>query len=99
MIQPPSMGNAASPPTNKSQSACAHAGRHIIGASRPMGRQRKSVVWAQALSLDAAAESLSCRRKTLADAVDAGILPMFQDPTSRRQRVLVVDLIEYICEH
>lgn len=64
-----------------------------------MGRPRKSIVWAHALSLDAAAEALSCRRKTLADAVDAGLLPRYQDPTSRRSRVLVVDLIEYIREH
>jgi hypothetical protein len=64
-----------------------------------MPRQRKSVVWAQALSLDAAAEALDCRRKTLADAVDAGTLPLHRDPTSKRHRVLVVDLIQYVREH
>jgi len=64
-----------------------------------MGRPRKSTVWALAVSLDSAAEQLQCRRKTLADAVDAGLLPLYQDPTSRRSRVLVVDLIEYIREH
>jgi hypothetical protein len=52
------------------------------------------------LSLDAAAEALDCRRKTLADAVDQGLLPLYADPTHpRRSRVLVVDLIEYIRGH
>lgn len=39
-----------------------------------MGRQRKRALYPVALSLDAAAEQVMCRRKTLSDAVTAGSL-------------------------
>jgi hypothetical protein len=61
-----------------------------------MGRLRKRALAPIALSLDAAAEALMCRRKTLSDAVAVGTLQLYQDPTSRRQRVLVEDLVSYI---
>ena len=61
-----------------------------------MGRPRKRVLAPIALSLDAAAESLMCKRKTLSDAVALGYLHLYQDPTSRRQRVLVRDLVAYV---
>jgi hypothetical protein len=61
-----------------------------------MGRMRKRALAPIALSLDAAAEALMCRRKTLSDAVAVGTLHLYQDPTSRRQRVLVEDLVSYI---
>jgi hypothetical protein len=61
-----------------------------------MGRMRKRALFPIALSLDAAAEALQCRRKTLSDAVTAGLLPLYQDPTSPRQRVLCTELADYI---
>jgi hypothetical protein len=64
-----------------------------------MGRPRKRALFPVALSLDSAADALQCRRKTLADAIGAGLLTAYQDPTSRRQRVLVSDLIDYIRVH
>jgi hypothetical protein len=64
-----------------------------------MGRKRKGTLAPIALSLDAASECLMCRRKTLTDAVAVGALKLYQDPTSRRQRVLVEDLVLYIRDH
>lgn len=64
-----------------------------------MGRMRKSALAPVALSLDAAAQAVQCRRKTLSDAVAFGYLNLHQDPTSRRQRVLVEDLVSYIRDH
>lgn len=64
-----------------------------------MGRQRKRALMPVALSLDAAAEAVMCKRKTLSDAVAIGTLALFQDPTSRRQRVLVEDLVSHIRNH
>jgi hypothetical protein len=61
-----------------------------------MGRQRKRALFPIALSLDAAAEALQCRRKTLSNAVTMGLLSLYQDPTSPRQRVLCVELADYI---
>jgi hypothetical protein len=61
-----------------------------------MGRLRKRILAPVALSLDAAADAIMCKRKTLSDAVAVGTLKLFQDPTSRRQRVLVEDLVSYI---
>jgi hypothetical protein len=61
-----------------------------------MGRMRKRALAPIALSLDAAAEALMCRRKMLSDAVGLGLLPLYQDPTSPRQRVLVQDLVAYV---
>ena len=58
---------------------------------------RKSVVWPQAMSLDMAALALDCRRKTLSDAVDMGLLPAYK--TDTRIRVLTVDLISYVRDH
>jgi hypothetical protein len=57
---------------------------------------RKGALAPVALSLDAAAEALMCRRKTLSDAAAVGLLPIYQDPTSARKRVLVEDLVLYI---
>jgi hypothetical protein len=64
-----------------------------------MGRLRKRALAPVALSLDAAAEALMCRRKTLSDAAAVGLLPIYQDPTSPRKRVLVEDLVSYIRDH
>jgi len=61
-----------------------------------MGRPRKSALFPIALSLTEACEQLKCRRKTLVDAIMAGQLNIYQDPTSRRQRVLVTELCEYV---
>jgi|HubBroStandDraft_6_1064221.scaffolds.fasta_scaffold107040_1 hypothetical protein len=61
-----------------------------------MGRMRKRALAPVALSLDAAADALMCKRKTLSDAVALGYLNLYQDPTSKRQRVLVEDLVLYI---
>jgi hypothetical protein len=61
-----------------------------------MGRMRKRALFPIALSLDAAAEAVMCKRKTLSDAVTMGMLNLYQDPTSRRQRVLVTELHDYI---
>jgi hypothetical protein len=61
-----------------------------------MGRMRKRALAPVALSLDAAADALMCKRKTLSDAVALGYLSLYQDPTSKRQRVLVEDLVSYI---
>jgi hypothetical protein len=64
-----------------------------------MGRLRKRAIMPVGLSLDAACEALQCRRKTLADAAAIGLLPIYQDPTSPRKRVLVEDLVSYIRNH
>jgi hypothetical protein len=61
-----------------------------------MGRMRKRALAPVCLSLDAAAEAVMCRRKTLSDAAAMGLLPLYQDPTSKRKRVLVEDLVSYI---
>jgi hypothetical protein len=64
-----------------------------------MGRPRKRVLAPIALSLDAAADAVMCRRKTLSDAVALGYLNLYQDPTSKRQRVIVSELCDYIRDH
>ena len=64
-----------------------------------MGRQRKRALYPIALSLDAAAEQVMCRRKTLSDAIDAGLLSFHSDPTSKRKIILVADLENYIRTH
>jgi len=61
-----------------------------------MGRPRKNSFYVIGLSLDAAALALDCRRKTLADAVKAGTLAAYKDPTSSRVRVLAQDLVTYV---
>jgi hypothetical protein len=64
-----------------------------------MGRMRKRALMPVCLSLDAAAEAVMCRRKTLSDAVALGYLNLYQDPTSKRQRVIVSELCDYIRDH
>jgi hypothetical protein len=64
-----------------------------------MGRQRKRALFPIALSLDAAAEQVMCRRGTLAKAITAGLLPLHKDPTSKRKIILVEDLVSYIRTH
>jgi hypothetical protein len=61
-----------------------------------MGRPRKNAFYVLALSLDAAALALDCRRKALADAVKLGKLPAYKDPTSNRVRVIASDLVDYV---
>jgi hypothetical protein len=52
------------------------------------------------MSLDMAALALQCRRKTLADAVKAGKLKAYVDPThSRRSRILTENLQTYVRKH
>jgi excisionase family DNA binding protein len=64
-----------------------------------MGRQRKRSLFPVFLSLDSAAEAMECRRKTLSDAVAAGKLEAYRDPTSKRVRVAVEDLVRYVKEN
>jgi hypothetical protein len=61
-----------------------------------MGRIRRKPLWPIALSLDSAADAMQCRRKTLADAIRIGTLRAYRDPTSKRIRITVRDLENYI---
>lgn len=64
-----------------------------------MATPRKKPLAPVALSLAAAHDALQCRLKTLQQAVDLGLLPLYREPGSQRSRVLIVDLIKYIREN